>query len=101
MRIGEHTGISRLTKKKVKPKGSAVSDHLLLCNHSPSFENFSSQEHCTNQVTIILMLTLLPNQVTGFELAVCNSQFAECFGSLRMSFCIFSKNCKSLKSDTS
>ena len=41
VRIGEHIGISPLTKKKVKPKGSAVSDHLLLCNHSPSFENFS------------------------------------------------------------
>ena len=38
VRIGEHIGISPLTKKKVKPKGSAVSDHLLLCNHSPSFE---------------------------------------------------------------
>ena len=41
VRIGEHIGISPLTKKKVKPKGSAVSDHLLLCNHSPSFEDFS------------------------------------------------------------
>ena len=41
VRIGEHIGISSLTKKKVKPKGSAVSNHLLLCNHSPSFENFS------------------------------------------------------------
>ena len=41
VRIGEHIGISPLTRKKVKPKGSAVSDHLLLCNHSPSFENFS------------------------------------------------------------
>ena len=30
-----------LERKKVKPKGSAVSDHLLLCNHSPSFKNFS------------------------------------------------------------
>ena len=40
VRIGEHIGISLLTRKKVKPKGSAVSDHLLLCNHSPSFENF-------------------------------------------------------------
>ena len=30
-----------MTKKKVKPKGSAVSDHMLLCNHSLSFENFS------------------------------------------------------------
>ena len=40
VRIGEHIGISPLTMKKVKPQGSAVSDHLLLCNHSPSFENF-------------------------------------------------------------
>ena len=41
VRIGEHIGISPLTKTKVKPNGSAVSDHMLLCNHSPSFENFS------------------------------------------------------------
>ena len=41
VRIGEHIGISPLTRKKVEPKGSAASDHLLLCNHSPSFENFS------------------------------------------------------------
>ena len=41
VRIGEHIGMSPLIRKKVKPKGSAVSDHLLLCNHSPSFENFS------------------------------------------------------------
>ena len=41
VRIGEHIGISPLTKEKVKPKGSAVSDHLVLCNHSPSFKNFS------------------------------------------------------------
>ena len=40
VRIGEHIGISQLTRKKVKPKGSAVSNYLLLCNHSPSFENF-------------------------------------------------------------
>ena len=41
VRIGEHIGIPSLTRKKVKPKGSAVSDHLLLWNHSPSFENFN------------------------------------------------------------
>ena len=40
-RSGEHIGISPLIKNKVKPKGSAVSDHLLLCNHSPYFENFT------------------------------------------------------------
>ena len=41
VRIGEDIGISPLTKKKVKPKGGAVSDHLLLCNNSLSVENFS------------------------------------------------------------
>ena len=41
LRIGEHIGISPLTRKSVKPKGSAVSNHLSLCNHSPSFEHFS------------------------------------------------------------
>ena len=41
VRTGEHIEISPLTKKKVKPKGSVISDHLLHRNHSPSFENFS------------------------------------------------------------
>ena len=41
VRTGEHIGISPLTKKKIQPKGSPVSDYLLLCNHSPSFDNFS------------------------------------------------------------
>ena len=42
IRVFLGTGISPLTRKKVKPKGSVVSDHLLLCNHSPSFENAST-----------------------------------------------------------
>ena len=41
VRIGEHIAISSITEKKAKTKDSAVSDHLLLCNHSPSFQNFS------------------------------------------------------------
>ena len=41
VRIGEHIAISSITEKKAKSKDSAVSDHLLLCNHSPSFQNFS------------------------------------------------------------
>ena len=41
VRTGEHIGISPLTRKKVKPKGSAVRNHFLLCNHSPCFENVS------------------------------------------------------------
>ena len=36
VRMEEHIEIWILNKNKVKPKGSAVSDHLLLCNHSPS-----------------------------------------------------------------
>ena len=40
VRIVEHIRISTLTRKKVKSMGSAVGDHLLLCNHS-SFERFS------------------------------------------------------------
>ena len=43
----------------------------------------------------------LSGDIAGFKLAVCNSQFGKHFDSLRMSFCVISKNCKSLKSDTS
>ena len=41
VRIVEHIGISPLTKKKIKSKGKAVGDYLVLCNHSLSFESFS------------------------------------------------------------
>ena len=41
VRIGEHVGISPLTRKKVNSKGSAVSHDFLICNHSPSVENFN------------------------------------------------------------
>ena len=40
-RIGKEIGIWPLTRKIVKPKSSAFSDHLLLCNHSPSFTSLS------------------------------------------------------------
>ena len=41
VRIGEHIGISSLTRKQVKPKNSSVADHLLFCNHSASYDDFS------------------------------------------------------------
>ena len=41
VRIGEHIGISPLTKKQVKPKNSSVANHLLFCNHSASYDDFS------------------------------------------------------------
>ena len=50
---------------------------------------------------LIKLKFFILSPIPGFELAIRNSQFAKHFGSLRMSFCIFSKNCESLKSDTS
>ena len=41
VRIGEHIGISSLTRKQVKPKNSSAANHLLLCNHSASYDDFS------------------------------------------------------------
>ena len=42
VRSGEHIGISPLTNKRVQPrKDSTVCHHLLNCNYSPSFEDFS------------------------------------------------------------
>ena len=41
VRIGEHIGIRPPTRKQVKPKNSSVADHLLLCNHSASYDDFS------------------------------------------------------------
>ena len=41
VRIGEYIGISPLTRKQVKPKNSSVANHLLICNHSASNDDFS------------------------------------------------------------
>ena len=41
VRIGEHIEISPMMKKQVKSMGSPVSDYLLLCHDSPSFESFN------------------------------------------------------------
>ena len=41
VRIGEHIGISPLSRKQVKPKNSSVADHLLFCKHSASCDDFS------------------------------------------------------------
>ena len=38
---GEHICISPLTKKQVKLMNNSVADHLLLCNHSASYGDFS------------------------------------------------------------
>ena len=41
------------------------------------------------------------HKYTGIKLVICNLQFGNRFGSLRISFCIFSKNCELLKADMS
>ena len=42
VRNGEHIGISPLTNKRVQPrKDSSVCHHLLNCNYSATFEDFS------------------------------------------------------------
>ena len=41
VRIGEHIGTSPFTKTQVKSNNSSVVDHLLFCNHSASYDDFS------------------------------------------------------------
>ena len=46
IRSREHIGVLPLTGRKVKPSNnSAICDHLLHCNFSPSFDNFSILTH--------------------------------------------------------
>ena len=59
VRIGEHIGISLLTRKQVKTKNSSVADHLLLCSHSASYDNFSILEHESKKFLLELKESLL------------------------------------------
>ena len=59
VRIGEHIGISPITKKQVKPKSSFVADHLLFCNHSASYDNFSILTHENKKFLLELKESLL------------------------------------------
>ena len=61
IRSGEHLGVSPFTGKKVKPiKNSAVvCDHLLHCNYSPSFDNFSFLAHESKKFLLEIKESLL------------------------------------------
>ena len=62
VRICEHLGISYLTKKKVKidnNKLTATQGHLLCCNYSPSFEDFSVLTRESNDFKLKIMENLL------------------------------------------
>ena len=62
VRFCEHLGISHLTWKKVKidhSKLTAIQEHLLFCNYSPSFENFPILTRESNDVKLKIMESLL------------------------------------------
>ena len=62
VRICEHLGISHLTDKKVKidnNKLTAIQEHLLCCNYSPSFEDFSILTRESNDFKLKIMESLL------------------------------------------
>ena len=62
VRICEHLGISHLTEKKVKVdnnKLTSIQEHLLYCNHCPSFEDFSILTRESNDFKLKIMESLL------------------------------------------
>ena len=62
VRMCEHLGISALTGKRVKgDDDSAIKEHLLFCNHTPEFEDFSILAS-NNDFKVTLMESLLINR---------------------------------------
>ena len=62
VRICKHLGISHLADKKVKTgnnKLTAIQEHLLCCNYSPSFEDFSILTRESNDFKLKIMENLL------------------------------------------
>ena len=60
VRSGEHIGISSLTFNKVKLSAkSSVRDHLLFCDHSPSFDDFTILTHGNNKFLLEIKESLL------------------------------------------
>ena len=62
-RISVHIGISLLTKKEVKPKNSSVANHLLFCNHSAYYDDFSILTRQNENVLLELKESLLKMRV--------------------------------------
>ena len=56
-------GTFALTGKKAKgDNDSAIKEHLLFCNHSPDFEDFSFLTTKNNDFKVILMESFLINR---------------------------------------
>ena len=64
VRMSEHLGISHLTGKKVKISNqpTAVFEHSLYCQNSPSFDNFTILASEVNDFKLTLMESLLINR---------------------------------------
>ena len=59
----EHLGIPVLTGKRVKgDDDSAIKEHLLFCNHTPDFEDFSILAANKSNFKVTLMESLLINR---------------------------------------
>ena len=59
----KHLAISALTVKRVKgDHDSTIKEHLLFCNHTPDFEDFSILATNNNDFEVKLMESLLINR---------------------------------------
>ena len=67
VKIGEHVGISPFTEKHAEPKNRSVSDHLLFCNHSASYDYFSILMRESKEFLLELNESLLIMRKTIFE----------------------------------
>ena len=60
VKSGEHIGISNLTNNRVQTRNdNAVCHHLLICNYSPTFEDFSILNHENKKYLLELKENLL------------------------------------------
>ena len=60
VRSGEHIGLSPLTFKKTKPsRESSIRDHLLHCDNSPSFDEFTILAHGNKKYLLEIKESLL------------------------------------------
>ena len=63
VRSGEYIGMSPLTFRKVKPsKESAIREHLLNCNNSPFFDEFTILTHGHHKYILEIKEKLLTKQ---------------------------------------
>ena len=60
VRMCEHLEISALTSKRVRgDNDSAIKGHLLYCNHTPDFKDFSIPATNNNDFKVMLIKSLL------------------------------------------